>query len=261
MAESLPAYARRDSIVQLLQERGSVTTAELVERFGVTDTSIRHDLQLLDEIGKAHRVRGGAVDRWSDGGKRPGPARSRENWPAKKRIAMAVTRMVKAGEVVFLDSGSTVARTAVAMGSAFNGPSAVTVVTHSFPVIEEVGTWNQPHLVCLGGLYLPDHRAAVGPVTLANLADLTADVAVLGCDGLTVEGGLTTPHMLIAEVGATMAARARRVIVAADSSKLGRVGFTRIIALDAVTSLVTDDGANLTLVEEVRSLGVEVVIA
>lgn len=264
MSESIPAHARRALISELVQERGSITTAELTARFGITDTSIRHDLEVLEQVGKARRVRGGAVDRWSAAGNWPVLARSRENWSEKKRIAATVAGMVKAGEVVFLDSGSTVACTAVAMRAAFNGingTSSVTVVTHSELVIEEVGTWTQPHLVCLGGLYLPDHRAAVGPMTLANLTDLTADVAILGCDGLTVEGGLTTPHMLIAEVGATMAAHARRVIVVADASKLGRIGFTRIVALETVTSLVTDDRADKEFVQHVNNIGVEVVIA
>jgi DeoR/GlpR family transcriptional regulator of sugar metabolism len=85
--------------------------------------------------------------------------------------------------------------------------------------------------------------------------------AFLGCDGLTVEGGLSTPHMLMAEVGAAMAARARRVVAVADSSKPGRAGFTPIVGLDAVYVLVTDDAADAELVAQIRELGIEVVLA
>ncbi|MHB8332467.1 MAG: DeoR/GlpR family DNA-binding transcription regulator, partial [Candidatus Dormibacteria bacterium] len=101
----------------------------------------------------------------------------------------------------------------------------------------------------------------VGPLTLANLHDLTADVAFLGCDGLTVEGGLTTPHMLIAEVGSALAASARRVVVLADASKLGRVGFTPIVPLDAVNVLVTDERADPDIVAQIRAAGIEVLLA
>ena len=125
----------------------------------------------------------------------------------------------------------------------------------------EVGTWEQPHLICLGGLYLPDYLVSVGPVTLGDLHDLSADIAFLGCDGLTVDGGLSTPHVLMAEVGSAMAARARRVVVVADSTKLGRSGFTPIVALEAVNVLVTDEGADPDLTAQIRDLGIEVVIA
>ena len=260
MPDSLPTHARRDWIAEVIQERGSVTTAELTARFGITDTSIRHDLAVLEQAGRARRVRGGAVSRWSDAGNWEAAKRSRENLPEKRRIGARAAAMVNASEVVFLDSGSTVASTAAAMRATFNGTSPVTVVTHSLLVMEEVGAWTPLHLVFLGGLFLPDHRAVVGPMTLASLTDLTADVAIIGCDGLTVEGGLTTPHMLIAEVGATMAAHARRVVVVADASKLGRAGFTRIVGLERVSSLITDDRADRALIEQVRSVGVEVVI-
>ncbi len=96
---------------------------------------------------------------------------------------------------------------------------------YSLPVIDEIGGWEAPHLVCLGGLYLPDYRAFVGPQTVAGLRELTADIIFLGCDGLTVEAGLTTPHVLVAEVGAMMAARAptgggRRGLLQAGPARL-----------------------------------------
>ena len=100
-------------------------------------------------------------------------------------------------------------------------------MTNSLPVIDEIGPLGSPHLICLGGLYLPDYQALVGPQTVSDLRELSADIVFLGCDGLTVETGLTTPHVLVAEVGATMAARARRVVVVADASKLGRPGSRR----------------------------------
>ena len=123
------------------------------------------------------------------------------------------------GDVAFFDSGTTVAQVAAHIPSPLRRVNALTVVTHSLPVIDEIGGWESPHLVCLGGLYLPDYQALVGPQTVAALRELSADIVFLGCDGLTVEAGLTTPHMLVAEVGATMASRSRRVVAVADSSE------------------------------------------
>ncbi len=232
-----------------------------MEQFGVTDTSIRHDLTLLQEAGRLRRVRGGAM---VNGGVRitsPALARGREHLAEKRRIGQLAAALVHDGEVVLFDSGSTVVQVALHLQGTLRSPGSVTLVTHSLQVMEEVGTWDQPHLICLGGLYLPDYRALVGPVTTAALRDLSADVAIIGCDGLTIEGGLTTPHMLIAEVGSALAARARRVVVVADASKLGRIGFTPIVGLDAVTVLVTDDRADPQLVADLRQRGIEVLVA
>jgi DeoR/GlpR family transcriptional regulator of sugar metabolism len=256
----MSADARRDSIVRILEERDRVSVTELMEQFNLTDTSIRHDLVLLEGAGRLRRVRGGAVSR-SSRGYAPTLARAREKLTEKRRIGRIAGSLVRAGDVVLFDSGSTVAQVAAQIPVALRSAHAITVVTHSLPVIEEVGTWDQPHLICLGGMYLPEHQALVGPVTLGDLRELTADIAFLGCDGLTIEAGLTTPHMLVAEVGSAMATRARRVVAVADASKLGRAGFTPIVAVDEVDVLVTDEGADPTLVLELRQRGIDVRLA
>jgi DeoR/GlpR family transcriptional regulator of sugar metabolism len=255
------AKARRDLIVRMIQERDSLSVSELMAQFQVTDTSIRHDLNLLEEQGKLRRVHGGAVSRPTAQVNGLFARRARENPAQKRRIGLAAAGLVQAGNVVFFDSGSTVVEVAAHLPGTLRASRSITMVTHSLPVIQEVGSWEQSHLICLGGLYLPDYQAMVGPVTLADLRELSADIAFLGCDGLTVDGGLSTPHMLIAEVGAAMAARARRVVVVADSTKPGRAGFTPIVGLDAVTVLVTDRDGHPDQLAQIRDLGIEVVLA
>lgn len=255
------AKARRDLIVRMIQERDSLSVSELMAQFQVTDTSIRHDLNLLEEQGKLRRVHGGAVSRPTAQVNGLFARRARENPAQKRRIGLAAAGLVQAGNVVFFNSGSTVVEVAAHLPGTLRASRSITMVTHSLPVIQEVGSWEQSHLICLGGLYLPDYQAMVGPVTLADLRELSADIAFLGCDGLTVEGGLSTPHMLIAEVGAAMAARARRVVVVANSTKLGRAGFTPIVGLDAVTVLVTDRDGHPDQLAQIRDLGIEVVLA
>jgi DeoR/GlpR family transcriptional regulator of sugar metabolism len=138
---------------------------------------------------------------------------------------------------------------------------SITAVTHSYLVVREIADLDGLHLLCLGGLFLPDYQAVVGPQTVLSLKGFSADVAFLGCDGLTVEAGITTPHVLIAEVGATMATRARRVVALADSSKLGRSGFTTIVPLSQVDVLVTDAAAPPDMLAQIRAAGVEVIVA
>jgi len=150
---------------------------------------------------------------------------------------------------------------AAQMPAALRTPSAITAVTYSLPVVDEIGSWNSPHLVVVGGLYLPEYRAFVGPGTIDGLRTISADLLFLGCDGLSVESGLTTPHVLVAEVGEVAVSRARRVVAVADASKLGRQGFTTIVPLSSVHTLITDTGADPDRVAEIRDAGVEVILA
>jgi DeoR/GlpR family transcriptional regulator of sugar metabolism len=252
---------RRSRIVDLVEQEDEVRVSALAARFGLTDTAIRRDLVLLEDQGLLKRVRGGAVARAT--GVRIGAyaTKLRERAREKARIGAVAAAMVKFGDVAIFDSGTTVAHVAGHIPRPLRIANAITVVTNSLPVIEEVETWDNPHLIDLGGLYLADYRAFVGPQALANLRGLSADIAFLGCDGLTVEGGLTTPHMLVAEVGSATAARARCVVVVADASKLDRRGFTPIIPLAMVNVLITDTSAEPNRVAEIRAAGVDVRLA
>ncbi|HEY4945413.1 MAG TPA: DeoR/GlpR family DNA-binding transcription regulator [Candidatus Limnocylindrales bacterium] len=258
---ALSARDRRDQIERLVAEQERVSVADLTRRFLVTEASIRRDLVILEGEGRLRRVHGGAVGGAASRHLGIYAEKSRERREEKARIGAAAAAMISVGDVVFLDSGTTVAAIASGIPGPLRRSNAITVVTPSLPVVEAIGAWESPHLICLGGLYLPDYRAVVGPQTVAGLRELSADIVFLGCEGLTIEEGLTTPHVLVAEVGATMAARARRVVVVADSSKLGQSGFTPIIPIQAVDALVTDSGASAVHLERIRAAGVEVIIA
>jgi DeoR/GlpR family transcriptional regulator of sugar metabolism len=258
---TLSVLERRDQIANLVEVVPRVSVAELAAQFGVTDVSIRRDLTILEEQGFLRRVHGGAVAATREHGRNAYALRARAAREEKKRIGAAAAALVSLGHVVAFDSGSTVAQVAAHISRPLRRSNAITVVTNSLPVLDEVGRWESPHLVCLGGLYLPDHQALVGPQTAADMRGLSADIAFLGCDGLTVETGLTTPHVLVAEIGAVIASRARRVVVVADSTKIGRQGFTAIIPLAEVHVLVTDLAADPDQVTRAREMGIEVVLA
>jgi DeoR/GlpR family transcriptional regulator of sugar metabolism len=255
------AHDRREEITRLVDAEERVSVADLTSRFKVTDASIRRDLMILEDAGRLRRIHGGAVPHLGVRTHGVYATKLREHREQKARIGAAAAALVKPGDVVFFDSGTTVAQVAAHIAGPLRRANAITAVTHSLPVIEEIGDWESPHLICLGGLYLPDYQAVVGPRAVDGLRDLSADVVFLGCDGLTIETGLTTPHMLVAEVGATMAARARRVVAVADSSKLGRQGFTPIVTIHAVDVLITDEGADPRQVEPLREAGIDVILA
>ena len=134
-------------------------------------------------------------------------------------------------------------------------------MTLSVAIFNTVTAWSDAHLVVVGGLYLPAYMAFVGPQTIESLRSLSADVAVVGCDGLSLAEGLTTPHQLIAEIGTILIERSRQTIVVADSSKIGRRGFTPIAPATAIDVLVTDGEADAAELSALRQAGVDVHIA
>ena len=257
----LSAHERREHIARLVEDAHRASIADLTARFGVSDASIRRDLILLEGAARLRRVHGGAVSQGARLAAGAYATKLRLNREQKTRIALAGARLVRPGEVVLFDSGTTVAHLAARIPAALRAPNAITAVTYSLPVMDEIGSWEAPHLVVVGGLYLPEYRAFAGPQAIAGLRELTADVIFLGCDGLTAEAGLTTPHVLIAEVGAAATARSRRVVALADSSKIGRQGFKTIVPITDVDVLVTDTDADPRQIDEIRAAGVEVILA
>ena len=252
-------YARRQLILDRILENDSVSIKELADEFGLTEMSLRRDLNVLAESGQISRIRGGATRarntltprRYQDGEQR--------HAAAKGRIARVAAGLLDAADTVFFYSGSTVARVAESLSE--ERRDHLTIITNSVPVVHTVTTWNDPHLVSVGGLYLPAYMAFVGPQAVESLRTMSADIAVVGCDGLTAAEGLTTPHQLVAEIGTVVVGRARRTIVVADSSKIGRRGFTPIAASSNVHTLVTDEDANRDEVDALREAGVEIIIA
>ncbi len=259
--EDLSAAERRSQIAQMVLEDGRVLVADLVKQFEVTETSIRRDLTLLEQASRLKRIHGGAI---------PLPGSSRTDSfaekmglhiQAKERIGKLAAELIRPKDIVLLDSGTTTLQVVRHVASALRNSSMVTLVSNSQPVAQEVLTWPAPNLTILGGLYLPDYQATVGPQTLGQLQELRADKVFLGADGLTLDNGPTTANILMAEVGRMMAEHSRQVILVTDSSKIGRMGFVPVKPVSAINTLVTDVGAPSDFVEAIRGMGVNVLLA
>jgi len=257
----LNAHQRRLQIVQQIQESGSIRTAELIQKFGVSDTAIRRDLNILEDDGQLRRVHGGAVAVGRSIAGTSFQTKAMQYREEKCCIGQTAASLVKPGESIILDSGTTTLEVALALPGIVTNSQPITIVTNSLPIVLGLMDWSAGNLNVLGGILLPEHQATVGPQTIANLKRVQVTKAIIGCDGLTISHGLTTAHMLVAEVGRMMVEVARQVIVVTDSSKLGRVGFTQIVPLDAIDILITDKNAPAELVEQIRDLGIEVLLA
>lgn len=251
---------RRQLITQKILELGRLQVSDLVQEFQVTDTSIRNDLTLLEEMGLLRRVHGGAVSTSRSIQLAAYRIRMEHNREHKVRIAAAAIQRLNAVDIILLDSGTTVQYLARQIPIQSQRSGRLRIVTNSIPILEEIGGWVPHNLLMLGGIFLPEHQATVGPETLHGLQQFHATFAFLGCDGLTIDGGITSAHPLVAEVGRTMAERAEQVIVLADSSKLARAGFVPIIPVERINLLITDDEASPLVVDALRQGGIEVLL-
>jgi DeoR family transcriptional regulator, aga operon transcriptional repressor len=256
--ELVRASDRRARIAQMLREGRRLQVADLVHEFGVTDTSIRRDLAILEANGVLLRVHGGAVARASETRPKAVTDRMRLHLAEKQRIGEAAAKLVGPGEIILLDSGTTTLQVATHIPATLRTASMLTIITNSLRLAEEVLTWPAPNLILLGGLCVPDYQAIVGAQALEQLEHVMVDKVFLGIDGLTMTDGATTADILMAEINRRMAERAHQVILVTDSSKLGRAGFEPIVRVNQIHRLITDTGAPEALVKELRGEGVQV---
>lgn len=258
--KEMSASDRRSLIANLVLEKGRVNISDLVDQFQITETSLRRDLIILESNGQLKRVHGGAVSVSGNSRIESFVEKMHLNNNAKERIGAAAAQMIKPRNVVLFDSGTTTLQIVKKIPAELRLSTSITMVTNSMPVSQEVLAWPAPNLIILGGIYLPDYQATAGPQTLQQLQDLTADIVFLGTDGLTVEGGVSTVNILMAEVDRMMTERARKVVLVVDSSKLGRISFVPVKPVTAFHLIITDTNADPEMVEKIREQGVEVLL-
>jgi DeoR family transcriptional regulator of aga operon len=237
---------RLSAILEDLSRNGSVSVADLANPLAVSQATIRRDLQLLEEQRLVSRVHGGAVARGVlyELPLRYKAARHQEE---KRRIAQAAASLVGDGATVGLTGGTTTTEVARALAER----ASLTVVTNALNIASELAVRSNLKLLVPGGVARPESYELVGPIAEASLTTLNLDLAFLGVDGITAETGCTTHHEVEAFTNRALMRRAKRVVVVADSSKLGQVAFARICAVDEVDELITDSDANA---EEIASL-------
>lgn len=259
--QDINAAERRSQIAQLVRENGKVYVSDLVKRYDVTETSIRRDLILLEADNRLKRIHGGAVSIPGNFRTDTFIEKAKLQIKAKESIGKAAVSLINQRNIILLASGTTTLQIVRHIPLNLRMNNLITLVTTSIPIAQEILTWPSPNLTILGGIYFPDYQATIGPQTIELLKDITADVAFLGADGLSLEAGATTANVLIAEVDRMMVERARKKVLVVDSSKIGQAGFIPIAPITSFNLLITDSTAPSDFVDSVRQKGLEVIIA
>lgn len=250
------ASQRQDRILAEVARDGAARVSDLVDLLGVSDMTVRRDIEVLVSHGLAERVHGGVRSVSGRRAEEPGfAAKSTLRIAEKQAIARAAVALVEPGAAVALSAGTTtyeVARLLVDL-------EHLTVVTNSVPVAQlfHENPRADRTVILTGGIRTPSD-ALVGPVAVDALRSLHVDWLFLGAHGIDPAAGLTTPNMVEGDTDRALIAAARQLVVTVDSGKWGVVGLTTIAALDDVDVLVTDAGlaphAHRALSERVGSL-------
>ncbi|WP_062516704.1 DeoR/GlpR family DNA-binding transcription regulator [Demequina gelatinilytica] len=251
------ATERQQRILAEARAAGRVEVASLAEALAVTTETVRRDLTALERRGSLRRVHGGAIPVERLELEPTLASRSTQRPDVKRRIASRVLQELPAGGTVILDAGSTTQ----ALVDALPIDLVLTVITDSLPAATTLSTRPGISLYLLGGRVRGVTAAAVGDWATDALAGIVADVAVVGTNGFSAERGLTTPDQDEARVKRAMVKAARRVVVAADSSKAGDDHLHRFAALDEVDLIVTDADLADDAADELRAAGTEVAAA
>ena len=248
---------RRQQILQLLVDHGSVQVAELVDRFGVSSVTIRTDLNHIEAQGLATRNHGGAVLRRTPPREQDIHEKDALNLPLKESIGACAARLVNPGDNIIIDSGSTT----MTLARHLRGHREVTVMTNGLNIAWELANAPGVELLLTGGLLRKQSLSLQGSQAEASLNIYSFDTLFLGVDGLDLQFGLTTHHEAEASLNHRMVERARRIVVLTDASKFGRVSLHRIARLDQVHTVITDEGISDEYREGLQRLGIELIIA
>lgn len=255
----LLATARHQHILELLRNQGQVRVTSLAQELGVSEMTVRRDLNLMAEAGALVKVHGGATLDASPTSSEPGFVKKLALESVEKTaIARAAAAMIKPGMSIALNSGTTT----FALAAQCTHINELTVVTNS-PRIAEVFYSEDNHsqnIILTGGIRTVSD-ALVGPLSLSALEQLHVDILFLGVHGMTAEGGFTTPNMLEAQTNQAFMRAAARQVVLADHTKWGVTGLCQIAGLGEVDALVTGSQLDAEAAEILRQSIDTVVLA
>jgi DeoR family fructose operon transcriptional repressor len=225
---------RRQKVIDLVSERGFIALGDLAKQLQTSESTIRRDLDYLDQQGFVKRTHGGAV---FQGGDHTLPAleeRSQRELDEKRQIAHAAAARIRDGDAILLDGGTTtleVARLLVGR--------PLQIVTNSLPIANLFASSRETDLVILGGYVYPKTGVALGPSTVRMMDDVHVQQTILSVGGITAKG-LFNSNLLLVETERAMMRCADEVVVVADHTKVGRQALAFLCELSEVDTLIVD---------------------
>jgi DeoR/GlpR family transcriptional regulator of sugar metabolism len=246
---------RRGRLLELVRLRGFASLPELAEELGVSESTVRRDLDFLEETGAAKRTHGGVFYTGAAPQLPQYEERQPAQWDLKRAIAQRTAELIEPGDTLLLDGGTTTYEVArLLVGKPFQ------IVTNSLPVANLLASHTATDLVLLGGYVYPRTGVTLGPYANDQLAQLNVRKTVLSVAGVN-ERGFYNSNLLLVETERAMMHAADQVIVVADSTKFGRQSLAHLSPLNSVQTLVVDDQLPREWQERIAAAGVELLLA
>jgi DeoR/GlpR family transcriptional regulator of sugar metabolism len=247
---------RRQEILRRVNQEERVSVAELSQQFGVSEVTIRSDLQALAERNLVVRTHGGALPSTRGLYDLSLALRRQRQVQEKSRIGQAGAALVADGDAIFLDSSST----ALAIAQHIRHHRHLTIVTNSLAVAQDMLDAPGVTVVMVGGTLRRDTASMVGTDGLEMLRKFNIQKGFFGAHGISLAEGLTDVSADEAEVKRPLVAMCRQVVAVLDATKWGRVGLASFAHIEQVDSIISDVYAPADLVAQVRALGIEVIL-
>lgn len=244
------ATQRRQLILHSIENDGAVTVSRLAIALGVSEMTVRRDLDILEKDGQVVKVHGGATAPKMDRSVEPGfAAKVQLEQQSKIAIANVATQMVRPGAAVALTAGST---TYAIAQSLIHIPN-LTLITNSIRVAElfHDGVTSDTEVIVIGGTRTPSD-ALVGPMANRNISNLNIDICFMGVHGMDAQAGITSPNLLEAETNRALSEVSRQFVVVADSTKWGIIGLHTIAPLSEISTLITDSEISQAALNTIR---------
>jgi DeoR/GlpR family transcriptional regulator of sugar metabolism len=248
---------RHQLVCDAVQATGRVKVVDLAGRLNVSEMTVRRDLEELEARGALTRVHGGAVSHISRSFEPGFAVRSMQHVDAKRQIGEAAAGLVRDGETVIIDGGTTTLHVVRSLRRDIR----IRALALSLFIADELADMPNVTLMLPGGQVRRHERTFVGPATTAMIEQLTFDTTFVTVGGVDADAGFTEYEFDDAETKKAALRSARRKVVVADSSKLGAVSFVRLSRTSDIDILVTDSGAPPDTVDAVRGAGVDVIVA
>lgn len=247
------AAERRTLILEKLMDEKKVVVSELGELFGVSEETIRRDLDKLTKEGMAIKSYGGAVLNENNNIDMPFNVRKKKNLPGKQKIASLIAALIEDGDHIILDPSTT----AVSIVKSLRDKERLTIITNSIEVLVELAETNGWDVISSGGTLKENYLALVGPRAMEGISSFNADKVILSCKGIDMEKGITDANDMFSQVKQTMLRSAKQKILAVDSTKFNRVAFSQICKADDIDMVVTDIRPSDEWMEYFEERGIE----
>lgn len=244
---------RRLRIQGIVTQHKRILVKEISKEFDISEVTVRKDLEVLEKRGILSRVHGGAILNQSSVHDIALTEKEHIYPKEKQLIGEKASRLIREGDVILLDSGSTT--TQIARNIKFK--KDIKVITNAVNIASELAG-SEVEVILTGGLLREKSFSLVGPIAEDTLRHINADKLFLGVDGIHFEFGLTTPNLMEARVNQLMIKKSLEVILVSDSSKFGKRSMSFISDVSSIQQVITDNGIHDDDLSELEELGVKV---